>query len=77
VPGLLTVFFTETPVRTYADAQATDTEAYAAWCRAAAGPRRVRPPSAYEAWFPSLAHGPEHLERTLEVATAAFGELAS
>jgi glutamate-1-semialdehyde 2,1-aminomutase len=77
VPGLLTVFFTDTPVRTYADAQATDTEAYAAWCRALLARGVYAPPSAYEAWFPSLAHGPEHLERTLEVATAAFGELAS
>jgi glutamate-1-semialdehyde 2,1-aminomutase len=77
VPGLLTVFFTDTPVRTYADAQATDTEAYAAWCRALLARGVYAPPSAYEAWFPSLAHGPEHLERTLEVAAAAFGELAS
>jgi glutamate-1-semialdehyde 2,1-aminomutase len=75
-PGLLTVFFSEEPVRSYADAQASDTEAYAAWCRALLARGVYAPPSAYEAWFPSLAHGPEHVDRTLEVAAAAFAEIA-
>jgi glutamate-1-semialdehyde 2,1-aminomutase len=30
------------------------------------------PPSQFEAWFPSLAHEPGHLERTLEAARKAF-----
>ena len=39
--------------------------------------RGVYPPaSQFEAWFPSLAHGPEHVERTVEVAAAAFAEIA-
>ncbi len=76
-PGLLTVFFAEQPVRSYADAQATDTDAYAAWCRSLLARGVYAPPSAYEAWFPSLVHGPEHVERTLEVAAAAFAELRS
>jgi len=75
-PGLLTVFFSAEPVRSYAGAQATDTGAYAAWCRALLARGVYAPPSAYEAWFPSLAHGPEHVERTLEVAVAAFAEIA-
>jgi glutamate-1-semialdehyde 2,1-aminomutase len=75
-PGLLTLFFAEEPVRSYADAQATDREAYAAWCRAMLARGVYAPPSAFEAWFPSLAHGPEHLERTVEVAAAAFAEIA-
>jgi glutamate-1-semialdehyde 2,1-aminomutase len=33
------------------------------------------PPSQFEAWFPSLAHESEHVERTLEAATAAFASL--
>ncbi|HEV3002104.1 MAG TPA: glutamate-1-semialdehyde 2,1-aminomutase [Solirubrobacteraceae bacterium] len=76
VPGLLTVFFAEEPVRDYAAAQRTDHEAYAAWCRALLARGVYAPPSAYEAWFPSLAHGPEHVERTLEVAAAAFADIA-
>ena len=75
VPGLLTVFFAAEPVRDYAAAQATDHEAYATWCRGLLARGVYAPPSAYEAWFPSLAHGPEHIERTIEAATAAFAEL--
>jgi glutamate-1-semialdehyde 2,1-aminomutase len=76
VPGLLTVFFAETAPRDYATAQACDHEAYAAFCRALLA-RGVYPPaSQYEAWFPSLAHTSEHLDRTLDAVNAAFGELA-
>jgi glutamate-1-semialdehyde 2,1-aminomutase len=74
-PGLLTVFFTDTPVRDYAGAQACDTEAYGAWCRALLARGVYAPPSQFEAWFPSLAHGPEHVARTLETAAAAFAEV--
>jgi glutamate-1-semialdehyde 2,1-aminomutase len=74
--GLFTVFFSETPVTDYAGAAACDTGAYAAWCRALLA-RGVYPPaSQFEAWFPSLAHTPEHIARTLEAAAAAFGEIA-
>jgi glutamate-1-semialdehyde 2,1-aminomutase len=76
VPGLLTVFFSEAAPRDYASAQACDHEAYAAWCRALLA-RGVYPPaSQYEAWFPSLAHTPEHLDRTLDAVNAAFSEVA-
>jgi glutamate-1-semialdehyde 2,1-aminomutase len=75
-PGLLTVFFSEAPVRDYAGAAACDTEAYAAWCRALLARGVYPPPSQFEAWFPSLAHTHEHVARTLEVAAAAFGEIA-
>jgi glutamate-1-semialdehyde 2,1-aminomutase len=74
-PGLLTVFFTDTPVRDYAGAQACDTEAYGAWCRALLARGVYAPPSQFEAWFPSLAHGPEHVARTLAAAAAAFVEV--
>jgi glutamate-1-semialdehyde 2,1-aminomutase len=76
VPGLLTVFFSEEPVRDYAGAAACDAEAYGAWCRALLARGVYPPPSQFEAWFPSLAHGPEHVTRTLEVAAAAFSEIA-
>jgi glutamate-1-semialdehyde 2,1-aminomutase len=76
VPGLLTVFFSETAPRGYAAAQACDHAAYAAWCRALLA-RGVYPPaSQYEAWFPSLAHTSEHLDRTLDAVNAAFAEVA-
>jgi glutamate-1-semialdehyde 2,1-aminomutase len=75
VPGLLTLFFAAEPVRDYAAARAADHEAYATWCRALLARGVYAPPSAYEAWFPSLAHTPEHVERTVEIAAAAFAEL--
>jgi glutamate-1-semialdehyde 2,1-aminomutase len=75
-PGLLTVFFTDRPVTNFADAQACDLESHAAWCRGLLGRGVYPPPSQFEAWFPSLAHGEEQLERTLLAAEAAFAALA-
>jgi len=34
------------------------------------------PPSQFEAWFPSLAHGEEQVAQTVEAAVAAFEEIA-
>jgi glutamate-1-semialdehyde 2,1-aminomutase len=76
-PGLLTVFFSEAPVENFADAQACDLEAHAAWCRELLGRGVYPPPSQFEAWFPSLAHGEEQIERTLLAAEAAFAALAA
>jgi glutamate-1-semialdehyde 2,1-aminomutase len=76
VPGLLTVFFSSVPVRDYADAAACDVGAYGAWCRALLTRGVYPPPSQFEAWFPSLAHGPEHVTRTLEAARDGFGAVA-
>ena len=75
VPGLLTVFFSERPVRNLADAQACDLQAYGAWCRALLARGVYPPPSQFEAWFPSLAHTPEHIELTVAAARAAFAEI--
>jgi glutamate-1-semialdehyde 2,1-aminomutase len=73
--GLVTVFFTDVPVRDYAGAQACDTQAYGAWCRALLAHGVYPPPSQFEAWFPSLAHTEAHIERTIAAARAAFAEL--
>ena len=76
-PGLLTVFFSAEPVLDMAGARACDGEGYARWCRELLS-RGVYPPaSQFEAWFPSLAHGPEQIERTVAAAAAAFAEIAN
>jgi len=75
-PGLLTVFFSETPVYDLAGAQACDHRAFAGWCRGLLSRGVYAPPSQYEAWFPSLAHTPEQLELTVSAAAAAFAELS-
>ncbi|MGA2451987.1 MAG: glutamate-1-semialdehyde 2,1-aminomutase [Solirubrobacteraceae bacterium] len=72
MPGLLTVFFSGQPVRSFADAQQCDLQAHAAWCRELLARGVYPPPSQFEAWFPSLAHTAEQIERTLEAAAAAF-----
>ncbi|MCW3025823.1 MAG: glutamate-semialdehyde--aminomutase [Solirubrobacterales bacterium] len=75
VPGLITVFFSDRPVGCFEDARDCDVETYGVWCRELLS-RGVYPPaSQFEAWFPSLAHGPEHIERTLDAAAAAFASL--
>jgi glutamate-1-semialdehyde 2,1-aminomutase len=76
VPGLLTVFFREGPVRDYAGAAASDRDAHAAWCRALLARGVYPPPSQFEAWFPSLAHDETVIRRTLDAAADAFAETA-
>ena len=76
-PGLLTVFFSAEPVTDYAGAQACDLDAYAAWCRGLLARGVYAPASQFEAWFPSLAHTPEHIARTVAAATAAFAEIGA
>jgi glutamate-1-semialdehyde 2,1-aminomutase len=72
VPGLITVFFSAVPVRDFAGATACDVKAYARFCRAMLE-RGVYPPaSQFEAWFPSLVHDEESIERTLAAAGEAF-----
>ncbi|MFZ0091721.1 MAG: glutamate-1-semialdehyde 2,1-aminomutase [Solirubrobacteraceae bacterium] len=75
LPGLMTVFFTNGPVRDYAAAAACDTAAYGVWCRGLLARGIYPPASQFEAWFPSLAHGPQHVTRTLGAAAEAFAEL--
>ena len=71
-PGLLTVFFAASAPRDLADAQRCDLGAHGAWCRELLARGVYPPPSQFEAWFPSLAHTGEQIERTLEAARDAF-----
>ncbi len=75
-PGLLTVFFSEQPVRDYEDARRCDLDAFGAWCRGLLARGVYPPPAQFEAWFPSLAHTAEHIELTVEAAAAAFADAA-
>ncbi len=74
-PGLLTVFFSEHPVASFEEARACDLGAYAAWCRELLAQGVYPPASQFEAWFPSLAHGAEQIDRTLAAASVAFASL--
>jgi glutamate-1-semialdehyde 2,1-aminomutase len=73
--GLLTLFFLDEEVRDYESAKRCETERYGAFCRAMLDRGVYLPPSQFEAWFPSLAHGDAHVERTVEAAREALEAL--
>ena len=66
--GLLTPFFSDSLPRDLDEVKRCDFDAHAAFCRAMLDRGIYLPPSQYEAWFPSLAHTDEQIERTLEAA---------
>jgi glutamate-1-semialdehyde 2,1-aminomutase len=73
-PGLLTLFFSDRPVTDFAIAAACDLDAHARFCRAMLDRGIYPPPSQFEAWFVSLAHGEDAIERTLAAAGEALAE---
>jgi glutamate-1-semialdehyde 2,1-aminomutase len=75
VPGLVTPFFSERPVRDFADASACDLDAYGALCRALLDRGIYPPASQFEAWFVSLAHDTAAIEHTVSAAREAFDEV--
>jgi glutamate-1-semialdehyde 2,1-aminomutase len=74
--GLLTVFFCARPVADYEGARACDQAAFAVFFNEMLERDVYLPPSAFEAWFPSLAHAEEDVERTIAAAGEAFEAVA-
>ena len=71
------LFFTDRPVRNYADAEGADADRYAAFFHGMLERGVFLAPSAFESMFPSLAHTDADIDRTLEVAAAVLGELGT
>jgi len=69
---MLTVFFTEVPPLNFQDVQACDHSRFGRFHGAMLDAGVYLPPSGYEAWFVSAAHGPAEIELTLDAAKAAF-----
>jgi glutamate-1-semialdehyde 2,1-aminomutase len=69
--NLFGVFMTPEPVNDYDAARRQDTAAYARFFHAMLARGVYLPPSAFEAWFVSLAHGPEEVETVLAAAAEA------
>jgi glutamate-1-semialdehyde 2,1-aminomutase len=69
VGTMFTPFFTENPVRTFAEAKRTDRESYGRFFRAMLEAGVYLPPSAFEASFSSTVHG----EIELELLSSALG----
>ena len=72
VGSMLTPFFTDKPVRDYRDATACDTAAFGRFFGAMLDQGVVLPPSQYEAWFVSFAHGEADIEQTIAAAADAL-----
>jgi len=67
VGTLCGLFFSDTPVRNYDDAKATDTKRYASFFHALLDRGVYFAPSAFEAIFVSLAHTDDIIDRTLDI----------
>jgi glutamate-1-semialdehyde 2,1-aminomutase len=72
VGPLLTVFFRTTLPVNATEALASDRDAYARFFGSMLDQGVVLPPSQFEAWFPSMAHGPIEIAATIDAARAAF-----
>ncbi len=75
--SMFSVFFTDREVRSYDDARAQDSAAYGAFFTSMLASGIHLPPSAFEAWFLSLAHTDEVLERIIAALPAAASAAAS
>ncbi len=72
VGSMFSVFFSPGPVRSFADATASDHARYARLFHHLLERGISLPPSGYELWTLTTAHGDEEVERTLD-AVASFG----
>jgi glutamate-1-semialdehyde 2,1-aminomutase len=76
--SMLSVFFTkEKEVTNYQLAKTSDTERFAKFFRSLLEKGIYLPPSQFEAWFFSRAHGIEEVTKTLKAVELALSEIAS
>ena len=73
VGSMLTLFFNDgSPVKNFADVSACDHELFGKWFHQMLQRGIYLPPSGYEAWFVSITHNAEDVERTVDAARSAF-----
>ncbi len=70
--SVLTPFFTDQPVRSYAAAISAKTDQYAKFFRGMLARGIYPPPSQFEAWFLSAAHTVKDVDKTIAAAKAAM-----
>jgi len=73
-PGLLTVFFGPGPFEDFADVATCDLDRHARFCRGMLDRGVYLPPSQFEAWFVSLAHDEDSIDRTLAATAESLAE---
>ncbi|WP_405099840.1 glutamate-1-semialdehyde 2,1-aminomutase [Oceanobacillus sp. FSL H7-0719] len=74
--GALTVFFGKHEVTNYAEAEATDGEAFGKFFKLLLEKGVNLAPSKYEAWFLTTEHTETDIEETIAAVDYAFGEMA-
>jgi glutamate-1-semialdehyde 2,1-aminomutase len=75
VGSMLTPFFSDRPVRDYQSATRADTASYARFFQGMLRRGIYPPPSQFEAWFLSAAHGENEVKKTLAAARGAFRDV--
>jgi glutamate-1-semialdehyde 2,1-aminomutase len=71
VGSMITLFFGPTSVANFDDARGTETERFATFFRSMIDQGVWLPPSQFESWFVSAAHGPAEIEKTVVAARRA------
>ncbi|HEY7660066.1 MAG TPA: glutamate-1-semialdehyde 2,1-aminomutase [Actinomycetota bacterium] len=71
--SMVSLFFTQGPVREFAQARAADHERYARFFHHMLDRGVWLPPSGFEMWTLGTAHGPAEIDRVLEAAAAFRG----
>ena len=72
VASMLTLFFSDTPIRHFTQAKASHRDRFARWANALRRQGILIPPSPFEALFLSTAHTEAHLDRLLRASAVAF-----
>ncbi len=73
--SMLTLFFTEKEVVDFQSALTSDTEKFATFWQKMLEKGIYLPPSQFEAWFVSLAHGEKEIEKTIKAVYEALKEM--
>jgi glutamate-1-semialdehyde 2,1-aminomutase len=72
IGSIMSCFFTDKPIRNFADVQATDIKQFKRFFAEMLLQGVYLAPSAYEAMFVSLAHNSQDIEKTIEAAVKIF-----
>jgi glutamate-1-semialdehyde 2,1-aminomutase len=77
VGSIMSCFFTDRPVRNFADVQSTDIKRFKRFFAEMLKQGIYLAPSAYEAMFISLAHTKQDIEKTIKAAKNAFHKIVN
>ena len=77
VGSIMSCFFTDKPVKNFADVQSTDIKRFKRFFAEMLRHGIYLAPSAYEAMFISLAHTKQDIKKTIEAAKNAIQKIAN